>query len=105
MNGKWKVGIYNSVVVSDTKVQNTNFPSPPNPTESRDEDKDYYGGYLVCESVGSLEMAKLIAAAPEMLDALRSIVNYWNSPNKESLSYHINHSLIIAAEAIKKATE
>ena len=33
----WKVGKYNSVVVSNKKVKNTNFPSPPNQKESTDE--------------------------------------------------------------------
>lgn len=70
----WKVGKLNSVVVSDEKVKNTNFPVPPNQPESSDEEIKYYGGYLICESVGTKEHAKLIAAAPELLEALTEMI-------------------------------
>lgn len=66
----WKIGKHPSTVVSDVKVKNTNFPVPTNPEESRDEDIEHYGGYLVCESIGNFNHAKLIAAAPELLEAL-----------------------------------
>ena len=48
--------------------------------------------------------AKLIAAAPEMFEALKSIVEYWETPKTGSLHDHILHSLEIAESAIKKAT-
>jgi hypothetical protein len=57
---------------------------------------------------GSIEAsanAKLIAAAPEMLQALQSIIEYWDNPQKGSLNDHIEHSLKIAELVIKKATE
>ena len=66
----WKVGTHPSTVVSDKKIQNTNFPSPPNSRESEDDETEYYGGYLICESVGNSQIAKLIAAAPAMKYAL-----------------------------------
>ena len=49
--------------------------------------------------------AHLIAAAPEMLKALQSIVEYWNTPQKGNLSLndHVEHSLKLAEEAINKA--
>jgi len=49
--------------------------------------------------------AKLIAAAPELLAALLSITEYWITPQKDSLTQHIEHSLKLAEKAIKKATE
>lgn len=49
--------------------------------------------------------ARLIAAAPAMFEALRSIVEYWNTPQSESMVKHIEHSLAAAEAAIKKATE
>ena len=73
MHENWKIGNHPSQVVSDTKVQNRFFPSPPNPTASQDEDKAIYGGYLVCESVGNNDHAKLIASAPEMLRLLNEV--------------------------------
>jgi hypothetical protein len=36
------------------------------------EDKDYYGGYLIAESVAP-SMVSLIAAAPELLEALEMV--------------------------------
>lgn len=45
--------------------------------------------------------AKLIAAAPEMLEALRNIVDYWNSGN-----FSRDHKMWSNMESIiKKATE
>lgn len=96
----WKIGSYPSTVVSDTKITNTNFPVPLNPKESRDEEMDYYGGYLVCESVGNIETAKLIAAAPELLEALIELIPFaseWINDNHPAMQK--------AKSAIKKATE
>jgi hypothetical protein len=46
----------------------------------------------------------LIAAAPDLLEALKSIVDYWNTQQKGSMNDHITHSLKLAEAAIKKAT-
>ena len=104
MKETWKIGNHTSEVVSDTKQRNTNFPAPPNRDENEDEEVRYYGGYLVCESIGSTEKAKLIAAAPDLLEALQSIVKYWNTPQQGSMNDHIDHSLKLAQAAIEKAT-
>ena len=74
-NQKWKIGKFKSVVVSDTKIKNTNFPSPPNPDYSEDNELEYYGGYLICESVANDKIAQLISAAPDMLEALQNLEN------------------------------
>ena len=47
--------------------------------------------------------AQLVAAAPDMLEALKSIVDYWNSPVDGSLYDHIRHSLDLAEKTINKA--
>jgi len=73
----WKVGNHPSVIVSDVKIQNNNFPSPPNNKESADEDVKYYGGYLVCESVGNSKLASMISAAPDLLEALKEMVRMY----------------------------
>lgn len=72
--GEWKVGKHPSTVVSTAKVTNTNFPSPPNSTKSKDDEIEHYGGYLVAESIGDKADAKLIAAAPELLEELKQCV-------------------------------
>jgi len=59
----WKAGNCGGAVVSDT----------PNHHESK-ENLDYYGGYLVAESIGSEKHMRLIIAAPEMLRTLETIL-------------------------------
>jgi hypothetical protein len=48
---------------------------------------------------------KLIASAPDMFEALQSIVDYWNTPQKGSMNDHIAYSIKLAESAIKKATK
>lgn len=71
----------------------------------------FYNGFLAGYNEAMKEVkemkanAQLIAAAPEMLKALQSIVDYWNTPQNGNLSLydHIRHSLKLAEEAINKA--
>ncbi|KAF5072845.1 hypothetical protein DSECCO2_197330 [anaerobic digester metagenome] len=97
--GTWKVGNHPSQVVSSEKVKNRNYPSPPNPSKSEDEDIEYYGGYLVAESIGNIEDAQLISAAPELLEALqlvfvhsKVIINH-NHPDYQKAVKAINKAL------------
>lgn len=99
-NQKWKVGNHLSEVVSDTKVKNTNYPSPPNPKESTDDEIKHYGGYLVCESIGNVENANLIASAPELLKALQLVQNHLL---KKGIDYHSVDIWDVVDGAIKKA--
>lgn len=96
MRENWKVGKHKWCVVSDVKQKNTNFPTPPNKEESDDSDIEYYGGYLVCESVGNENAGKLIAAAPDLLEALIQLKNKYGEYSDIGK---------IAMLAIKKATE
>jgi hypothetical protein len=74
---KWRIGKHPAVVVSDTKVENTNFPVPPNKEESDDSDIEYYGGYLIAESIGNDKIAKSIAAHPEFVKRVVCFVDAW----------------------------
>lgn len=94
-NQKWKIGNHPSQVVSDTKIQNTNFPSPPNPEFSEDKDIEYYGGYLICESIGNDKIAQLISAAPELLKCMKEAI--------ESLEYERNKAPKEWYEVVAKA--
>ena len=70
----WKVGKMTSTVVSDTRQVNKNFPVPPNTKKSRNKEIEYYGGFLVCESIANHKTAKLIAAAPQLLKCLKEAI-------------------------------
>jgi len=102
----WKVGLHPSTVVSDTKIKNTNFPSPPNEKESPDADIEIYGGYLVCESIGNSEHASLIAAAPETARQRDMLLFALKEIQKLSVNHNDDVMLIgivaIANEAINE---
>ena len=97
---KWKIGNLQSTVVSNKKQKNEFFPVQLNPSESKDEEVEYYGGYLVCESIGNSKARNLISAAPEMLEMLMKV-------NDKLLSFGgKNVPLRIEIEQlIKKVTE
>lgn len=62
----WRIGKHNSTVVSN--VRTTEGDTGHNET-------DYYGGFLVCESIATKEYADLIASALEMKEMLNHFVN------------------------------
>jgi len=63
--GTWRIGKQAGTVVSDKKVITL--------SDTGHDDIDYYGGYLIAESIARKEDAKLIAAAPIMLETLQII--------------------------------
>jgi hypothetical protein len=58
--GPWRIGKQGGSVVADTPV----------PEMGGSDSLDYYGGHLIAESI-TPSNAKLIAAAPELLDVVR----------------------------------
>lgn len=67
MRENWKIGNHSSEVVSDT-------PQRSDDNSMSQESIEYYGGHLVCESVGNERAARLITAAPDLLEALQEAV-------------------------------
>ena len=61
--GPWQIGKNFGSVVCDTPV----------PGISGSDDTEYYGGHLIAESVTEAN-ARLIAAAPELLEALKELM-------------------------------
>ena len=60
--GKWSTGRTGCVVsdIPTTKIESTGH-----------SDTAFYGGYLVCESIPTKKISRLIAAAPMLLEACR----------------------------------
>jgi hypothetical protein len=88
--GNWTIGKSDSVVVSD-KIPDDYL------LNGGHDDIEYYGGFCICESIAKKADAKLIAAAPDMLDMLMTIENDINQV-PEWLWNKIQ-------DVIKKATE
>ncbi len=65
----WKVGNWGNSIVSNIA------PTKPAHTEQDYRNEiDYYGGYLIAESVPD-DKLKLLVAAPEMFEVLQTIEN------------------------------
>lgn len=66
---------------------------------------EYYGGTLVCESIHKPEQAKLIAAAPDLLNAIQYYFDVLSEVNGENWARKPDHVLKKMLDAVKKATE
>ena len=64
--GPWKIG-EGSYIITDNPT--------PNIVGTIEGSLEYYGGYIICESV-ALANTKLIAAAPDLYDVLNDILQY-----------------------------
>ena len=103
--GPWMVGKTNCVISENDNGLELNG-------AKGQEAIEYYGGNLICESVSEAN-AKLIAAAPEMLEALKSISDLIME-SEGVTSFHVGGDIVLWGEfelvkkieqAIKKATE
>lgn len=96
--GNWSVGRVSSTVVSD-KVPDDYKPG------SGHDSTDYYGGFLIAESMKK-DDAKLLSAAPEMEHALRSFIEGMEGKEKfpgQNEAYLRDVCLPRAKFALKKA--
>lgn len=99
-NGPWKVGqSYGAVIAPYNGIE-----------EMSKEAFDAYGGYLICESANP-NNARLIAAAPELLEALKKmqevtrLFDDWAEGNPPDGFFKIwNDAERSATKAIAKAT-
>lgn len=93
--GEWRLGKTGGCVVSD------NDESLHISGAFGEEAKEYYGGNLICESVSNAN-AKLIAAAPELLEALNEMVRMYEEVQPAGGWQGVYEEAIYV---IKKATE
>lgn len=91
--GTWRPGIHPHSVVTDVT------PAPPHIRGAND--MDYYGGYLVAESVAPRLMT-VVVAAPKLLAALKAIVKSLADADEEGLIEHAEQ-MQAAREAIAEA--
>jgi hypothetical protein len=92
----WKIGKNSSCVVSNVAPKRYSYT-----THDYETEKEYYGGYIIAESIPYEKMAKVIAAAPEMLEALVKIREWLD----DDTSLPSDETMALVREAIKKATE
>ena len=74
--GKWRIG--RNILDGEVKICDT-YTDTIIGTKSNEESVTI-----------DIANTKLIAAAPELLEALESITDYWESPQKGSLNDHVN---------------
>jgi len=87
--GNWQLGKTGGTVVTDVIPDNAL-------THTGHADKEYYGGYLIAESVLSMDDAKLIAAAPTMKKQLEQFAML----NENHPDFRAIAGLIISARQI-----
>lgn len=94
--GKWSLGKSGGTVITDTTegFENT----------TGHIDNDYYGGTLIAESIHRIADAKLIAAAPDMLEALIGLIDSFGGYDLELCEEKDLERIRFAKYVIKKAT-
>jgi len=99
--GTWKIGKYPHVVVTDEKHISESNNTPGS--------KRCYGGALICESILNPADAKLIAAAKDLLEAVKSTQEFFDDMPKGQFGRIVcnvglmNQMFINISNAIKKA--
>jgi hypothetical protein len=93
--GKWKEGKHWGTVVTD---DGEGFPRKVGHDET-----EYYGGYLIAESVAKKADVKLISSAPDLLKVAQELLKIYekyanDSPDEDQIAD-------AARAIIKKATE
>lgn len=96
--GRWSVGPKGGCVVTDE-------PLPQYSGRGGHDEVEYYGGHLIAESIWRPEDARLIAAAPELLEALQDLNRelVLSDVDLDYIESHFRPWLTKAYDAIAKA--
>lgn len=92
--GTWGVGKTGGAVVSTDAI-----PGLPD-YRTGHSDVDYYGGYLIAESIWNPADARLMSAAPDLLDASRQLIAAYETHD----DCEFGNAVTAARMAIAKAT-
>jgi len=92
--GPWKVGRVGAVVSEVPENSTTERPSALTPDDPYG--LEYYGGYLICESV-TAPNAKLIAAAPDLYAACKLALD-WAGEALDTVFVHRMREAVARAE-------
>lgn len=78
--GNWKISKGGGAIVTNLRPERIGYSH-----ESFESEYDYYGGYIICESISCNEDADLLVNSKKLLLILISIVN--SNENKPTISF------------------
>jgi hypothetical protein len=101
----WKTGLDATNGRQGGTVVSEKIPDWFKPNSTGHDDVEYYGGFLIAESIANEADAKLIAAAPDLLEALEILIHGTETEMVHGFDNPCECPVCKAKAAVKKATE
>ena len=94
--GNWSIGKNGSEVISDQRTNRKGYSE-----KDWESEKEYYGGYIICESIETIANVQLLVTSKDLLDASiqalkylqRTGITYDNAELYNTLDKAINKAL------------